>query len=503
MDQTPPPPPQPAGVQAASQPPAAPSAPPTATPAKKEPGGGYSLGVKIVAILALLSGVALAFVPDPPRGEVELWVFSKDHRETYDQIIANDKAAAATDPDAILGGLDVIVLQQQGLVRRTLSAFWADTPVADLIEVERSAVSQFFSSPVANIGFVDLTERLKADGIMDIVNPPSFAPWTTRGRIFGLPHDVHPVMLVYNQEVYDAAGVDVDSIETWDDFRREMQKVTADTDGDGRPDRFGISMWTTHLDQIEALMLQAGGGSFLRDPETGADVIAVSSDANAMVLAHVVSWCVGPKRIAVDAPEFNPAGNKMKIDGRVASAIMPDWLAGGWKKDMPKLGGKLRLMPLPAWEPGGLRTTVWGGTSLMIPKSAPDFEKAWAYAKRLYLSPELAEALYRGNNIISPVRSLWSEPFYHEPDPFFGGQAVGSLFIEYADQVPGRTSSPYRGNALARIGNALLDLERYAKDNQVYEPAELQAKAKEFLLEAEARVQREIDRNVILKNEQW
>eukprot|EP01034_Spumella_vulgaris_P019931 gene19931-25505_t len=52
----------------------------------------------------------------------------------------------------------------------------------------------------------------------------------------------------------------------------------------------------------------------------------------------------------------------MRLDGTVLCSILPDWQAGTWKNYLPGLGGKVKLMRLPAWEPGGRRTSVWGGT---------------------------------------------------------------------------------------------------------------------------------------------
>ena len=51
------------------------------------------------------------------------------------------------------------------------------------------------------------------------------------------------------------------------------------------------------------------------------------------------------------AGELSPSGNKLKLDGYVIASIMPDWLDGVWKCDLPQLSGKLKLMPSPAWTP--------------------------------------------------------------------------------------------------------------------------------------------------------
>ena len=79
-------------------------------------------------------------------------------------------------------------------------------------------------------------------------------------------------------------------------------------------------------------------------------------------------------------------------------------------------------MPLPAWEAGGRRTSVMGGTMLAIPKTTRDVDAAWAFAKELYLSPELAQELFETNHIISPAVALWDEPYYAAKEPYFSDQ---------------------------------------------------------------------------------
>jgi arabinosaccharide transport system substrate-binding protein len=47
-------------------------------------------------------------------------------------------------------------------------------------------VAQAFKGPLEEVGFVDLTDLVQSEGIEAQINAPSFAPWTSRGRIFGL-----------------------------------------------------------------------------------------------------------------------------------------------------------------------------------------------------------------------------------------------------------------------------------------------------------------------------
>ncbi|MEM7626924.1 MAG: extracellular solute-binding protein [Planctomycetota bacterium] len=464
-----------------------------------------SIGGWIILFIAVASTIAVTVWPEKEIEGVQVWVFARNHAELYD-VLAQEYNADADAGDT--SRLNITTIDNDALTRRVLSGFWSNTPLADLIEIERDKMTQFVTGPLEHVGFTDLTDRIMAEGLDKKINYPSFGPWTSRGRIFGLPHDVHPVLLCYRADLVEQAGIDVSEIETWDDFARVMKPLISDLDGDGRPDRYLLNLWYSQMGELEVLLLQAGGGTFDEN-----DNSLVASDANVMVVAQSVAWMVGPERIAIDAPEFDASGNQLKLDGRVVAVVMPDWLAGVWKSDLSQLGGKLKLMPLPAWEPGGRRTSVRGGTMIGIPKATEDFETAWQIAKYLYISPELSERLFEASNIISPVTEFWDEDYYKQPDPFFSGQASGTAFIEQAPNVPFRSSNPFHVMARNRIADAVTDLYAEASGGNVVGPDGkkipadevtsdlLEDRARELLQAAEARLLKEMSRNVFLKRD--
>jgi arabinosaccharide transport system substrate-binding protein len=178
---------------------------------------------------------------------------------------------------------------------------------------------------------------------------------------------------------------------------------------------------------------------------------------------------------------------------------MPDWLAGVWKIDLPSLSGKIKLMPLPAWTPGGRRTSAQGGSMLGIPKASRDPETCWAFAKELYLSPALAAESYRALSIITPVKEFWSLPVFDEPDAYFGGQPAGRLFINQAPNVPVRSSSPYGTLAQARVTDALISLAAVINRTGETDVEKLLPEARRLLDFAQDQVARQVDRNVFLR----
>jgi arabinosaccharide transport system substrate-binding protein len=444
-------------------------------------------------LLALSLGSAAIVLPRPSTQKegMKLWLFNKMHQQVYAKVAVGWNRAQPTPATEV----DTLLLAGTALERRLLSAFMSGTPVADLVETERSVAAKTFTGPVEDIGFVDITDRLREEGLMDAINGPSFAPWTSRGRIFGIPHDVHPVLLAYRSDIIEAAGIDLTKVETWAEFFAALRPLMVDEDGDGRPERYPLNFWATQIQLLEQLLLQADGTLFDAQGRPHLD-----SERNAFVLATLATWCGGPGRVVVDAAEFTAPGNTLKLRGTVLASLMPDWLGGIWKSDLPGLAGKVKLMPLPAWEKGGRRTSVIGGTMLGIPKTTRDFEAAWAFAKRLYLDRETHSKFFAQTTIIPPVKASWSDPIYSAPDPYFSGQISGQLFIEQAANVPARTSSPYNDQAVGRLSDVLSALVERVNREQISDPATLLPEARERLAEAQVRVKQLIERNVFLRD---
>jgi arabinosaccharide transport system substrate-binding protein len=450
----------------------------------------FSAGSLVICLLAVVSSLAVAMLDEPPRAPLEMWLFARPHRDAYRPIVARWNARRAERAELYVLGIPA-------MERRMLSGFLSDTPVADLLEPDVNVASRAFAGPVEDVGFVDLTGRLRDEGILEAMNEPSFSPWTFRGRVFGIPHDVHPVLLCYRADLVERAGIDVSQIETWDDFIRVCRPLMADEDGDGRPDRYLLNLWEQQLDVIEALLLQAGGANF---DEQNRPVL--QSEVNVRVVSTLASWITdGPHRIAVDAEEFSESGNRLRVEGKVVASLMPDWLTGVYQGDLPQLAGKLKLMPLPSWTPGGRRTSVWGGSMLGISRRSRSIDAAWEFAKEIYLSDASARRLFETNGIISPFKRLWSEDFYDAPNAYFSGQPIGRLYIDYAPGIPRRTSSPHNKFAKECFRSAISGVKEFAQRNKVYAPHELADEARRQLGLAQEAVVQRIERNVFAREE--
>lgn len=450
---------------------------------------GLSLGLWVMIALMLLSSVVLFRDVAARDDAVSLWVFSPTHQSLYKPMLERADAEVGRP-------LNMQLLSIAAIERRMMSGFFGGLPTADLIECERAVVGRAFTGPIESVGFLDLTDRLRDEGLLDAINAPSFSPWTSRGRVFGIPHDVHPVMLAYRSDLVEQAGIDLSGVETWDDYFEAVRPLMQDKDGDGQPDRWALAFWYASPDNIEVLLLQGGGALFDAD-----DRPTLDAPINAEILARVVSWCAGPGRVTADVEDFSAAGHQQRIDGYAIGYLCPDWMCSIWKEQVPQISGKVKVMPLPAFEPGGRRTSVRGGTMIGIPRDSAHIDAAWEYAKVLYTAPGVARELYQRTDIISPVRSLWADPVYDQPDAFFSGQRKGRMYIDLAPSVPVRSSSPYNRQAVFLLRDAATTLAEYIQSTPGASADEIRARSAELLGASQRQIQRVMSRNAFAPKE--
>ena len=122
------------------------------------------------------------------------------------------------------------------------NAIAAGNGAPDVVMLEDPTVTQF----AVTDGLVDLSE-FGADKLAD-----DFAagPWNKlqyNNKPYALPIDSGPEMFFYNKAVFDKAGVDGESIKTWNDYYEAAKKIRATgsyiTSDSGDAGLFNAMMW--------------------------------------------------------------------------------------------------------------------------------------------------------------------------------------------------------------------------------------------------------------------
>ena len=433
-------------------------------------------------VIALISGCWLGWQSlasgrrnlPPGTHKITFWVFASVHYDAYKKAIP---AFEAAHPGT---HVDLQLVSNDGLAARLQNAFLADLDVPDMVEIEISSSGTFFRGPLRDVGFEDLTDRVHNSGLWDKMVHARFAPYTTRGRIFGLPHDVHPVQLAYRRDLVEKLGIDVDKIHTWDDFVRVGKQVTLPNQ------RYMIELNDSGGDNLETFLFQRGGGYF--DPDGHC---TLDNEIAVKAMCWYVPLVAGPHRIG-NSLGGGQVLTKAVEDGYVLFLVCPDWRSRGFQKDIPRVSGKMALMPLPAVEPGGIRTSTWGGTMLGITRRCKEPDLTWALAMHLYLDKAQLAERFRQTSILPAMRDAWNQEAFHEPNSFYSGQPLGDTYAALAPQVPFQYTSPFISTAKAKLGAALISC---VQEYNAHPDRDLEPFARAALKESADDVRKLINRN--------
>jgi arabinosaccharide transport system substrate-binding protein len=437
-------------------------------------------------LIALATGASLVVTgptESAQRPDLIYATFSKEHATAYETAIADFEREHHVR-------IQLQVVDQRALQGRLQASLQVGADVPDMVELLDGTLGIFTQGPIEDVGFVDLTERVHAAGLDKKLVTSRFGKWSSRGHIFALPQDVHPAMLCYRRDIVEQLGIDVSKLTTWDEFVRVGRQVTGEYDGRRVIDHYMIDLPASEPWALRLLILQKGGGMY--DP-TGN--VEFDNQIGVDVACWYAHQTIGKDRIAFPCAWGQNLAKAM-IDGLCLFYICPDWRTAQFEADVPGLSGKLALIPLPAWEPGGPRTSTWGGTGLAITKNCKQKDLAWQLAMHLYYDPKELGPRFTKTNILPPYIPAWSEPQFDEPRPFFSGIKLGRAYAELAPQVPMEHASPYMILGESKLWEAYTNISLFYRDHG---DAGLSEFAARELHRCGDDVRRIMDRNVFLK----
>lgn len=434
----------------------------------------FGLAPFIILSLTLIAAGWLAGHPIPKtEATLRLWTFANIHAMAYEKVAP---AFEAKHPGTTVS---IQLVHGTAVTSRLRAAFWSDLDVPDLVEVEISSAGSFFRGPIDDIGFVDLTPRLKStdpkdaglsapllkDGSIDPTSPgprvplydrivkTRFAPYSNRDRIFGLPHDVHPVMLAYRRDLFEELGIQAEELDTWDKFIAVGRKIT-------KPgERYMIEFSDSGSGNFEPILFQRDGGYFDADGK-----VTMDNEIAVQTVLWYIPLVAGPGRIGNDLG-WGDIFTRAVEAGYFLTFICPDWRSKGVEESIPRMAGKMALMPVPAFTPGGRRTTTWGGTMLGLTRKCRNPDLTWKLAQHLYLDTESLAERFRELNILPPLRDAWRHPAFAEPRPYWSNQPIGTLYTALADQVPPQFTSPFIELAKSKMSEVISACAQYYREH--------------------------------------
>ncbi len=248
------------------------------------------------------------------------------------------------------------------------------------------------------------------------------------GNYYGIPTHVGATVMYYNTEIMEAAGVDIDSIKTWDDYVEAGKKVVENTDAMMTTVETGgfMSFWSMVSQQGSDFFDE--NGEVILDNETNIKTVQFLYD---MVHTHKIA-------------EMTPGGEnhmeeyyKYMNEGGAASVAMPMWYMGRFTDYMQDLKGKIAIRPLPAWEEGGNRSAGMGGTGTVVTNQSEHAELAKEFLAYTKLSEEGNIALWKVLGFDPPRWDVWESEEMKEDNKFYQyfGTNIFDVLLDIKDEI--------------------------------------------------------------------
>lgn len=349
--------------------------------------------------------------------KLSLWTFQDLHKKYYEKTV--DLWNKSNPNEQI--ELTVDTYPNAEMHNKLLIALQSGVGAPDITDININYFQNFLKG---DIQLVELNKIIEPE--KDKFIQSRFDIYSKNGKYYGVDFHVGATVVYYNKELLDKAGVNADSIKTWNDYIEAGKKVVTAT---GKP---MTSFEVTGQRPFWPMIIQRGSdyldkqGNVILDNEINVKTLQTMKDM------------IYKDKIAVPMPGGNTGAEEFFTymnKGEAASLIMPMWYMSRFLEYMPDLKGKVLVRPMPIWENGNVRSAGMGGTGTAITKQSKNQELAMKFLAYAKLSKESNIRIWQELKF-DPIRwDVWNDPELQKPDPYFNNEKVFNVLLNMKDEI--------------------------------------------------------------------
>ena len=336
---------------------------------------------KLMTMVVLAAAFSLAFAQSTV--EFATWGGTED-LDIYATLIDQFEAE---NPDVIV---ELIHIPSAGDYEQNLATLIAAGAAPDVFFINNISLPGF----AAQDAFLPLEQFATPEFLEDFF-PGHLDAFRHNGELMALPRDISNMVLFYNQDLFDAAGIAAPGEGwSWDDFMAAAQALTQDTDGDGAIDQFGFGYSTFYL--FWQPWVWSNGGRFF-----SADHSEFTLNQGAAL--EGLEYYVGLRCDANVAPTGEQAAERsaasMFADGDAAMIVDGRWRVAPLLNNAA-VDFNWDVALFPAGTAGSVIDV--DGSGWGISSTSNDPEAAWRFIE--FVSSAEAQAMWTEAGIIIPSR---------------------------------------------------------------------------------------------------
>jgi len=252
------------------------------------------------------------------------------------------------------------------------------------------------------------------------------------GTYYAFPFDAGPAGMFYRTDIFADAGVNADSIETWDDYIEAGKLIKEKTGSFMAPlDKFNDDpTLRMMLNQLGIYYFDAEGNIDFLHPDFAVAMAKQKVMDDAGLIKDVIGW---------------DGVVSATIDGSVATIPFGAWYYGTIVDQAKDLDGKWGVFRMPSFEKGENHSANLGGSSWMIPSTTKNTDEVYKFLNFFSTNDQVQQIAMTDYGLFPSLQTVYATEVFTSEVSFFGGQKIWELF---ANEMP-TIKTPYYTNDYA------------------------------------------------------
>lgn len=310
--------------------------------------------------------------------------------------------------------------------------------VPDIIQIESDYVQTFAETYPQY--FFDMNGYIDIEGKVD---PSKISTsYDSEGKLVSIPWDSGPVVMFYREDLFNQAGIDINSIITFEDYISAGKKLK-----EKFPNIIMTGLPFTQDENLFRCLLVANKSYYLNNK---GEITVASSKAieTLQMIKRLIDEGVAKNTINWDG------GIVANKNGELASWIMGGWWGGTIKDQMPEMKGKWKIAPIPAF-PDGARASSSGGAGLSITASEPIKQAAaLEFIKESLMNVDNQLMMYEKYSLFPSYLPTYDDERFLKSDDYFGDD-FNKILADVTKEIP---NVIYASKDFAEIKNTVVSV---------------------------------------------
>lgn len=396
------------------------------------------LMISCLLLVAICSSVLADAEP------VTFWTFQAAHQKFMENAAARWNEA---NPDRQID-FKAETLGYDDLHNNLMISLQTGTGAPDIVDIEIAMYANFITGEEEYIPLLPLNSVIEP--IQDSLIMGRFDNYANHGNYYGIDYHVGAAAMMYNKEIFEEAGVDINSIVTWDDFK-EAGKVIREKTG-----KYIMAVETTEHWTYYPLITEQGSDFF--DPETGEVIL------DNQINIDTLQWLLDGINddIFVEMPGgfcHSEEWYGYMNAGNVAAIAVPLWYLNRFTDYMPDLNGKMAVRTMPVWKEGEGNSAGLGGTGTSVTNQAANPELCKDFLAFAKISREGAIKTWTELGFDPLRKDIYDDPEMTAPNVFtdYFGNDVYQVMNDTAASITSlSTSNPLYPQALTLVQKTVM-----------------------------------------------